>query len=80
MIYDHGNKGVTVSRPNTDEAKVHAAGSWDEIMKFILDNRPIVVYQFWIDLGVDGQPDAYKMLHSKVIPDPNKYAPAADLT
>ena len=76
MIYDHGDEGVTVSKPYTDKAEVQATGGWNEIMKFILDNRPIVVYQFWIDLGKDGLPDTYKMLYSKIIPDPNRHAPS----
>jgi hypothetical protein len=57
---------------HSDRAKVFTAENWDEIMKFIIDNRPIVVYQFWIDTAIDI--DSYNMLYSKVIPAPDSFA------
>jgi hypothetical protein len=58
----------------TDKALVYTAGNWDEIMKFIIDNRPIVIYQFWIDTTIDV--DSYNMLYSKVIPTPDSFVPS----
>jgi hypothetical protein len=70
MIYDHGEKGVEVSY-TTSKADVYSASNNAELMKFIIDNRPIVVYQFWIISGKDGKPDEYKMLYSKAVPSPD---------
>jgi hypothetical protein len=69
MIQDNGGD-VSVNYV-TAKANIHEAGSWDEMMKFIIDSRPIVVYQFWIDT-ID-KIDTYKMLFSKVIPAPDNY-------
>ena len=74
MIQDNGDKGITVTY-TTRKAEVHEASGWDEMMRFILDNRPIVVYQFWIDTAAN-KPDIYKMLFSKVIPAPDSFVPS----
>lgn len=77
MIQDHGQDGVVVSY-TTSKAEVHAAKDWDSMMRFIINNRPIVVHQFWIDTGKkdDNIPDSYKMLYSKVTPAPDTYSPS----
>jgi hypothetical protein len=77
MIHVIGKTGSEVMISyNTTKAEVHAAVNNEEMMKFIVDNRPIVVYQFWIDTGKDGAPDMYKMLYSKAIPAPENFIPS----
>jgi hypothetical protein len=69
MIRVNGTSGeeITVSY-TTSKAEVYSSKSHDEQMKFIIDSRPIVVYQFWIDITPEGE--VHKMLYSKCIPEP----------
>lgn len=69
MIRVHGEKGedITVAY-TTSKAEVYSSKNREEQMKFIVDNRPIVVYQLWIDATSKG--DVHKMLYSKCIPEP----------
>jgi hypothetical protein len=47
--------------------KETAAGkNWFDLMNFIIDHRPIIVHQLWIDTGPDG--DVCKMSYSKIRP------------
>jgi len=66
MIRVNG-EDITVTY-TTSKAEVFSCKTREEQMKFIVDNRPIVVYQFWIDITPDG--DLQKMLYSKCIPEP----------
>ena len=66
MIRVNG-EDITVTY-TTSKAEVHSCKSREEQMKFIVDNRPIVIYQFWIDQTPEG--DIQKMLYSKCIPEP----------
>ena len=52
------------------KTEVQSGHSWVELMEFIVSNRPLVVYQFWITVGTDGAPDSHKMLYSRMIPEP----------
>lgn len=52
----------------TSKAEVHSSANREEQMNFIVNNRPLVVYQFWIDTAPGG--DLHKMLYSKCIPEP----------
>jgi hypothetical protein len=53
----------------TSKAKVYTSLSWSEMMNFIINNRPMVVHQFWIDKQNSG--DIFNMLYSKVTPAPD---------
>ncbi|MFA5766949.1 MAG: hypothetical protein WC919_03435 [Candidatus Paceibacterota bacterium] len=66
MIRVNG-EDITVTY-TTSKAEVYSCKTREEQMKFIVDNRPIVIYQFWIDITPDG--DLQKMLYSKCIPEP----------
>jgi hypothetical protein len=76
MIKCLNDKDVEVSY-TVSKAEVHAANNWEEMMKFIIDHRPIVVHQFWIDTGtIDAPITSYKMLFSKVEPIPDEIIPS----
>lgn len=77
MISVRGKEGAEVIISyNTTKAQVYEAESHEGLMKFIVDNRPIVVYQFWIDLATEGKPELHKMLYSKAIPAPESFIPS----
>lgn len=61
-----------MSSENITEKRVVTASNFEELAKFILDNRPITVYQFWIDTYAD-KPDEHKMSYSKIIPNHGCY-------
>jgi hypothetical protein len=68
------NNMTQEKNPETRKPEIVVAENWDGLMKFIVDNRPIVVYQFWIDTTTDA--DCYTMLYSKVIPAPDSFVPS----
>jgi hypothetical protein len=77
MIQHINDNDIRVSY-TTSKAQVHKADSREAMMKFIIDERPMVVHQFWIDTASPGEskPDVYNMLYSKVQPAPDDYMPS----
>ena len=76
MIQYNSDDDIQVSY-TTSKAEVHEASGWDEMMRFIINERPIVVHQFWIDTDKEHiKPDVYKMLYSKVKPTADEVVPS----